>query len=181
MKKTMSILVLICLSNFLLTGCVANTVKEIPLVNKFDANQATKLLKPGRNTIEVNGFLRQAGGGVVTCAGAKTSLTPATAMARERIGHLYGSDQGGFNSSTKYRFTNTDPAYDSLQKTAICNSEGKVVFKNVADGDFYVVTMVVWTVPVNAYYSSAEGGALSQLVSVRGGETKSIILTNSLK
>jgi len=63
---------------------------EVSLQSSFDANAAQELLRKGNNTIRGNALVRQAGGGVVTCAGAEVLLIPATAHATERMLAEYG-------------------------------------------------------------------------------------------
>ena len=154
-------------------ACVPQ-VSTVPLQQPFDKAQADRLLRPGNNTIKVNAFLRQAGGGVVTCAGEEVGLVPATEMAKERITALYGSVNGGYRDihAGNIKFENADPAYIVTQKTALCSSDGRVIFEKVTNGDFYIVTRVIWMVQV------AQGGTLAKLISVKGGETKDVVLSN---
>lgn len=161
---------------FIITGCIPLPQQQIIIVDTpFEKELAQKLLQPGKNTIKVNAFMRQRGGGVVTCAGFPVHLIPATQLARDRISAIYGTLEGGFapfplSFPTSRDFFN----YDKLIIKKHCNSDGNVVFENVADGQFYVTSMVKWQVQ----QFGSEGGAVSKLIRVSGGQTLEVILSN---
>jgi hypothetical protein len=159
-----------------LVGCAAPSVLAPPILNlraTFDAAEATRLIGDGGNTIRGNAFMRQRGGGVVTCAGQTVSLVPATAYAKERIFALYDSLERGVNASRKnYTFVPDSPEYVSLVRSTKCDSQGNFLFERVADGEFYVQVLVHWQVGYNM-----EGGNMMHRVSVRGGQSSSVILS----
>jgi hypothetical protein len=85
---------------------------------------------------------------------------------------LYGGTEKGINSGAgKYQFSPDPPEYRSLTKESRCDSQGNFVFERVADGDFYINTLVAWTVG-----NSAHGGQLMQRASVKGGQTISLVI-----
>ena len=174
MKKS-AVLVLAAMAVVLagVVSCVPVS-QTVTLRQPFDKAQAERLLRPGNNTIKVNAFMRQMGGGVVTCAGQEVILIPATKMAEERMAALYGSVNGGIRpvGLGGLKFENEAPEYENKWKTAICSSDGRAIFSKVADGDFYIVTGVVWTVQY------PQGGNLSKRISVKGGETLEVVLSN---
>ena len=156
----------------ILAGCaggpLSGSVHQMRVV--FDPGEAKQLLQPGRNTIKGNAFLRQTGGGVVTCAGATVYLVPATAYAKERIAVLYGSSNfAGYDLRT--RFNPDSPEYVSLVHTTRCDSQGNFVFERVADGEFFIRTVVTWRVGYDD-----QGGSLIHRVSVDGGQTVNAIM-----
>ncbi|MDD9857135.1 MAG: hypothetical protein OXU96_03675 [Gammaproteobacteria bacterium] len=56
------------------------------------------------------------------------------------------------------------------------------MFKDIADGDFYVTLSITWEVPsqnpcLRGIIPDKEGGELMQRVTVSGGETKEIVLS----
>lgn len=156
-----------------LVGCASSPVV---VSSTFDIEAAKSALQPGSNTIKGSALIRQKGGGVVTCAGREVTLVPATAYADERMRHLYGNTTRGFNpaglSARQGNFANEPPAFRSMVRTSMCDAQGAFKFADVADGEFYVVSVVTWQ--VNDYFP--EGGALMQRVSVRGGGTEEIVL-----
>lgn len=55
---------------------------------------------------------------------------------------------------------------------AQCDAQGYFTFENVADGNFFVLSNVVWMAGAH----NPQGGALMKSVSVKGGEVKTVIL-----
>jgi hypothetical protein len=150
-----------------LTGCMATAVK---ITAPFDAAQAQTLLAPGKNTITGSALIKRQDGIAVTCAGAEVQLIPATAYATQRITAIYGNAERG-RARNRVEFDNNDPAYQSLIRKTTCNAQGFFTFREVADGEFFILTSVVWTVGYNT-----QGGHLMQRVRVTGGQTQEVVL-----
>lgn len=162
---------------FMGVGCGPKTVR---LTKSFDLTQAERLMCPGRNTIIVKAFLNKPGGGIVDCYGHPVRLIPATEMARERMKGYFGTDEGGFvplGSFAATKFTNADPAYCRHQKEQTCGVNSGVVFKNVADGEFYILSAVLWRLD---YDSDDDEGYLLTKVSVSGGETLTVTQSHDI-
>jgi len=140
----------------------------------FDAAQAQRLLESGPNTIKGNAFFTQRGGGVVTCAGRSVHLVPGTDYAKARISAIYGPGDTGKNLATNPapEFRPNPPEYWTLVKSTKCDAQGRFEFERVADGDFYVQTVVVWQVA-----NAVQGGSLIHRVSVKNGVTASVVLS----
>lgn len=173
MKRMITLLVtILCLG-----GCQMYAPEQI-MKNEFNADQAKNLIKSGNNKIIGNAFFRQAGGGVVTCAGNTVTLIPATAYAEERMSYLYNDKEKGVNPIygargellRKYKFIPDSADYHNLIKETVCDSSGIFKFNNIADGSFFITVAVDWQVQ----YSN--GGILMQKVTVRNGETKEVIM-----
>lgn len=172
--KNVNIISLLFVS-LIVASCIPKlVVPEINIGSMFDRYKAMKLLEDGSNTIKGSALIRQRGGGVVTCAGNSVFLIPETPYARERMTVLYGNTVRGYRDSSYRRisFKPDIPEYHELWKTTVCDVQGYFKFENVADGNFFVVTSIVWEVD----YSN-QGGHLMYYVSVSGGETKEIVLT----
>jgi hypothetical protein len=161
---------------FTLSGCIPLQQRVGPNIDTpLEIELAQQLLKPGKNTIIVNSFMRQRGGGVVTCAGFTVNLIPATQLARDRMTAIYGSPTGGIARFPIILPISKDiDNYERLSIDKQCNSDGKVVFENVADGQFYITSLIKWQIE----QFSVEGGAISKLIQVSGGQTLEVILTN---
>jgi hypothetical protein len=156
---------------FCITGCVQPQAPiTVTLNSTFNEEEAKSLLKDGTNTIQGNAFMRQQGGGVVTCAGNEVFLTPDTDYSKERMVAIYGSSEIGL-SQRPIQFIPDIKAYKDLVKKTQCNSQGNFKFEKVADGTFYVVTSVLWQVA-----NSPQGGNLMKKVSVKNGEIQDIII-----
>jgi hypothetical protein len=158
-----------------LGGCATQGSSDygpIKLQSGFDLNQARSLLVQGNNAIKGNAFMRQNGGGVVTCAGSAVFLIPATAYATERIEYIYGSivRATGPRASVK-SFEPDYPEYVTLTRKTVCDSQGNFAFENVADGSFFVSTSVGWSIG-----QLPQGGSLMHAVTTKGGQTVSLVL-----
>lgn len=133
----------------------------------FDKDQAASQVRDGVGTVQGSAFMRQRGGGVVTCAGATVHLIPATQYARERFTRLYSVEgPSASNRGPKVDFEPDPPEYYSLTRSAKCDAQGRFEFTEVAQGAFYLQTQVVWSV-----MNSREGGNLMALIEVKGAKT----------
>lgn len=166
---------------FLIAGCALPPAQpKIRLLTTFDKVQAEKLLMDGPNTIKGSSLMRQVNGGVVTCAGESVQLLPATTYAAERVRHIYGSDTAGIRlasvaQSNPEPFETTDPDFESRFKNTTCDAQGYFKFERVADGEFFVLSGIVWK--ANPRSVIFEGGFMMRRIKVQGGETKELVLT----
>jgi len=155
-----------------LIGCAVPTQRTVTITAPWDEAAADKLLQPGANTIKGNGFMRQRGGGVVTCAGEDARLIPGTAYAAERIRVLYGSTESGHNSGHRSPAFDPSPTtYTTKIRTTRCDSQGNFTFEGVADGSFFVQVSVRWMAG-----DSPQGGNLMHRVQLTGGKSVSVVL-----
>lgn len=154
-----------------LAGCMGRTIETtVP----FNPDEVAYINRSGAAEIEGQAFFRQRGGGVVTCAGEEVLLIPAGEYATQRMSQIYGNVQGGSISAMQGASQeNADPRYLSMVRKSVCDAEGDFEFKNVANGDYYVATKVLWTVGDSFI---PEGGALTQRVSIRGGRSTRALL-----
>lgn len=153
-----------------LAGCAAPpTVVQL---GPFDAAAAQRQLAPGTNAIRGSAFLRQLGGGVVTCAGAVVSLVPATTYAQRMYQALYGTDLGpAQHTGGAFNVTPKSDEFGQLVKKTQCDAQGNFAFERVADGDFFVETTVSWVVG-----GVTNGGPIMRRVAVSGGATTSVVV-----
>lgn len=155
------------------SGCMGRPIETtVP----FNAQEVAYINQSGAADVEGQAFLRQQGGGVVTCAGETAFLIPAGQYATQRMTQIYGNLQGGKVAvSQGSSGENLDPNYEKMMRKATCDAEGDFTFNNVANGDYYVATAVTWTVG-NAFVP--EGGLLAQRISVRGGRSTRVLLSS---
>ena len=132
---------------------------------KFDYAQHKPHTQPGNNGIKGQGFMRQQGGGVVTCAGSAVYLLPKTSFFGEAI-DLFRSGK------TPQLTTAIDPAYKSVLKESQCDAQGNFSFAQLPDGAWFILTEVRWMVGY-----ALQGGTLMRQVSVANGETIQVLLT----
>jgi len=173
MKKSFVILNLITIG-LLYVGCAQRPV--VNMTTTFDLVQTRQLNeKEGNNTILGNSFLRQNGGGVVTCAGSTVYLIPKTPYSSEIMSSIYGNTENGYDPvySIGVSIPNIPAEYSILMKKSICDSQGNFIFNNIGDGEYFINTKVTWVVG-----QAIQGGDLIQKIKVLHGETKKVILTN---
>ncbi len=156
-------------------GMTPTAPAPIQLGIAFDSAMASALLADGVNMVKGSAFMRQQGGGVVTCAGSDVYLVPATPYAKRRITYLYGTEGPSGSSSRRgdIRFEPDAPNYVTLVKRTKCDAQGSFAFDRVADGEFYVQTRVTWQVA-----NRLQGGNLMHFVKVQGGQVISVVLSS---
>jgi hypothetical protein len=154
-------------------GCVPMpTQRAVSISSEFDREQARRLMATGPNTVKGSALIRQNGGGVVTCAGGEVNLVPGTAYAEERVAAVYSSNQRGYTPTFMApKLPDEASEYSLLMGRTRCDAQGNFKFENVADGLFYVVTMVTWNVG-----NSSQGGYLMERVRVDNGQTVEVVL-----
>jgi len=144
---------------------VQKEIKAALINTKFDNDVHKPYMQKGNNTIKGQGFLRQQGGGVVTCAGNDTLLMPATPYFREMLSIMRDG---------KKPIGNVDPAYKTMLKQTKADAQGNFTFSDLPDGNWFVLAEVIWTVGYQK-----QGGGLVQEVRVSNGETKQVLLTQN--
>lgn len=157
-----------------LAGCVASTPKKaVNLQTVFNAEEVAWFQTKGTSAIAGNALLQTQGGIPRTCAGREVTLFPASAYAKERMQAWYGSITQGFRGAYSEQIEmETNPEYASIQRTAVCDSQGNFEFKELPAGDYFVTTLVAWQVNY-----SWQGGMLMQGFKLREGERKKIVMT----
>lgn len=149
----------------ILSGCMVP--QSIQINAPFNEEQARKQLEKGNSSITGEAFLKKRDGGVVTCAGELVRLIPATDYAKERLAHIYGSYEQSYRSFMipAYQFEPNINSYDELQKVTRCNSLGHFEFNNIKNGEYFVITRVIWGPIGNSVYP--EGGTIQYKIQVK--------------
>jgi len=155
---------LLCVA--VLAACAqTRTVK--PINAKFDPAEYAPYQTSGPGTVVGQGFMRQQGGGVVTCAGSDVLLFPATAFTREIV-QIFVS--GGEPDRSGLAGVSAEGA---MRKT-MCDAQGNFRFADLPAKQWIVMTEVKWSVGYEA-----QGGAIGREIAVLPeGETK-ILLTDA--
>lgn len=162
----------------LVSGCVAPSPQRasapLRISAVFDAAAARDAIKDGPHTISGSAFMRQRGGGVVTCAGYEVSLIPVNAYAETRISYLYAERNAGFRpvSADRLAFDPDPPEYQELRRQTKCDQRGEFRFEAVADGEYFVIAVVIWEAG-----KSAQGGTLFTRVKVQGRSPSPLMLS----
>lgn len=155
-------------------GCASRPI--VNLTTKFDPILTKDINdRVGKNTILGNSFLRQNGGGIVTCAGNTVYLIPKTPYSTEIVSNIYGNSENGYDSfySIGVSIPNIPSQYSLLMKKSVCDSQGNFVFDNIGDGEYFLDTKITWIVG-----NQVQGGSLMQKVKVSQNESKKVILAH---
>lgn len=155
----------------LLSTCIAGCAERPPVQMKtrFVGSEHDQYMQQGSAEIVGQGFLRQKGGGVVTCAGSKVLMFPATPFFQEIFDNMIAGRRVDFKGVGK-----VDPAYQSIVKQAQCDAQGNFMFSQLPSGSWFVLTEVKWF--VGTY---PEGGSLMRKVSLNNGQRGQLVLSNS--
>lgn len=154
-----------------LAGCATSSFE---VVTPFDVNEVAYINERGSATVTGQAFLRQRGGGVVTCAGTEVVLIPAGKYAIEWAYKSFGSTAGGYmDILTLKQFQNADPRFKSYSRTTICDAEGDFEFRGVANGSYYVKSTVSWYAGRYVY----EGGTILKRIWISGGHSQRVLLS----
>lgn len=139
----------------------------LPLFESFNIAD----YKIGSNTVRGQAFLRQKGGGIVTCAGESIHMQPSNEAYNEQfIDNLLTTEE------------------KALSKEAICDAQGNFEFNKVPSGKWIIKVNVSWnvfsvkSVPLpsgNFYYTddNKQGGILTKEVIVKEGEENKFIIS----
>lgn len=149
-----------------LGGCAVPVPPKVPISSTFVEAEHDQYLVDGPNTVSGQGFMRQRGGGTVTCAGSTAALFPSTPYFREAttlVARGQIPDLGG--GLGKYS--------GAVRKTR-CDAQGNFVITHVPAGRWIVMTEVKWEVA-----RSRQGGMLSREIQVVDGKPESLLLTDS--
>ena len=160
----------------LLTGCAAPPPPPT-IQSTFDPREAEFARQPGNGVITGQAFLRQQGGGVVTCAGSQVALAPVTTYSQERTNIIYRNNIRGFRSASQdaifpLRLPDPPPAFTENMRFSTCDAQGKFRFDAVPQGQYFLATRVTWQVG-----SVPQGGNLMQRVTVAPSQSQDVILT----
>lgn len=148
-------------SALFLAGCGLVPPSE-PIDFPINAAEMAGYDKPGTGSVKGEGFLKQRGGGVVTCAGNDVIITPATSYWIQRLQAVRGGQPVR---------PPTNPAALSVRKASKCNSRGEFEFSGLAAGKWLAVTTVLWEAG-----NAMQGGVVGSFVDVAEGQQASVIL-----
>jgi hypothetical protein len=135
----------------------------------FDPKAAAFIHKEGKAKIEGHAFVRRPDNAVENAVGQTVRLVPVTPYSEARFAQFYGGKR--FLPAWQIPKIEADPEYASYTRTTTSESNGRFRFENVAPGKYYIATQIMWRPKGNLFQ---EGGALWDMVTVTGKETKPI-------
>lgn len=128
---------------------------------KFDYSEHEPYAKPGENGISGQAFLRQQGDSVVTCAGSRVLLLPATSYFREMFWHIIAGSEPE-PPERPY------PSLKSMIRKTQCDAQGNFSFPEIPDGTWFILTQV----------NARNGGVLITEVTLSDRRTTPVLLTD---
>lgn len=148
----------------LLTGGCAQQRTPYTMVSTFDEADYLPYTRSGDSSLAGQAFLRQKGGGVVTCAGSTVILFPATAYTREAIFAMARGSQPINTHQTEGRLT-------GAKRESRCDAQGKFAFSGLPSGlSWFVATEVKWQVGY-----AVQGGALGREMVIGPGANEVLL------
>jgi hypothetical protein len=135
----------------------------------FDPKTAAFIHKEGKAKIEGHAFIRRPDNAVENAVGQTVRLIPVTPYSEARFAQFYGGKR--FLPAWQVPKIEADPEYASYTRTTTSESNGHFTFESVAPGKYYVATQIMWR-PKGSLFQ--EGGALWDMITVTGKETKPI-------
>ena len=121
---------------------------------KFDYSEHEPYAKPGENGISGQAFLTRQGENVVTCAGNRVLLLPATSYFREMFWHMIVAGSEPKPPETRY------PSLKSMIRRTECDAQGNFSFSAIPDGTWFILTQV----------NAKHGGVLITEMTLPNGE-----------
>lgn len=149
-----------------LCGCQPTRIKA-----DFNPSEASYINRKGRGRIEGQAFLRRDYGRLVTAAGERVFLMPATRYAVERFNGMFGGDMRAYFG---HEVDAPPDAYYQYRKETKVDMSGQFVFPDLSPGRYIVATRVFWTEP-KSYLT--RGGAIYDIVEVKNDETTTAIIS----
>ena len=120
-------------------GCSAERKsgpRFVKMQTRFDYSEHEPYSKPGENGISGQAFLTQEGNTVVTCAGSRVLLLPATSYFREMFWHMIVAGSEPDPPENPY------PSLKTMIRRTQCDAQGNFSFSEIPDGTWFVLTQV---------------------------------------
>jgi hypothetical protein len=166
---------MVCVSRKLIivgvVGSVLSACQSARVEAPFDPKAAEYVLKTGTGRIDGQAFLRRDYGRLVTAAGERVFLVPATSYTMERFNRMFTGERRAYFGT---EIEDTPPDYYRYRRETKVDMTGKFGFENLAPGPYIVATRVFWTEP-KSYYT--HGGAVYDIVDVKADQTTTAIIS----
>jgi hypothetical protein len=134
----------------------------VRMQTKFDYSEHEPYAKSGENDISGRALLTQQGDGVVTCAGSRVLLLPATSYFREMFWHMIVAGSEPKPPETPY------PSLKNMIRRSECDAQGNFSFSEVPDGTWFILTQV----------NAKHGGVLITEMTLPDSGTPRVLLTD---
>jgi hypothetical protein len=114
---------------------------------EFDEGEAQSMLVAGTNSIKGSALIRKKNGSIVSCAGNKVFLIPATKYADYAMNTIYNSNENGINPFVSAKtLTNENAKFMKNTRMTKCDVQGFFNFRNIANNSsFYLKSQILWS------------------------------------
>lgn len=137
----------------------------------FDAREAAFINRKGTGRIDGQAFLRRDYGRLVTAAGERVFLVPATTYTVARFHAMFGGDMRAYWGK---EVDEPPPEYYNFRRETKADMRGRFLFENLAAGRYIVATRVFWTEPASYL---TRGGGIYDIVEVKKDETTQAVIS----
>ena len=150
-----------------LAGCAAPR-PAVPMKTLYNEAQHDPWRVDGKNTVTGQAFMRQVGGGTVSCAGTTAAIFPDTAFFREMADILGRGGKPDVSAQAR-------PSRDrSTIRNAVCDAQGNFAIEQVPAGRWLLISDVRWSAG-----RSPQGGMLMRPIEVKDGAANRFLLTDA--
>jgi hypothetical protein len=123
--------------------------------------------RDGTASLRAQAFLRQRGGGVVTCAGSEVFLMPHAEYFLELTWYLKERRRVEHDEAAK-------PVLARIVRRTQCDAQGNFSFDKLPAGKYIALTEVLWDVA-----GRRQGGTVMTAVAIGEGSAASVIISDS--
>ncbi len=157
------------------TGCSSSN-KEIRLTTDLYLYELKWFLKKGDGVIKGKVYI-DSDNGRITCKNQEVKLIPVSEYSKERMLWLYKSTEEGFRKveEGEIKFIPDRSIYYSLMKITKCDENGNFLFKDLPEGEYFIVVNVIWNSPTNGSLFRKAGGSIMKRIKLKKGEEKEVI------
>lgn len=162
---------LFCLIATLFSCSDQKTRNEAILINnEFKDEEVKWFKKDGTASIKGSAKFKSVTGDIRFGKEFRIELNPYSAYTQERLNHIYKNDDSGYvHVETGIPKFIPDPEGYHQTRKVMCNENGEFEFKNLPEGDYYVIAFMLW---------DKTGGGIMRHVKLSNNETKVIQMTN---
>lgn len=139
--------------------------KKQPMLTHYSAEDHVDFTQSGSASTSGQAFLKQAGGGIVTCAGNEVILMPDTPYFKEMISILQSNNLPDIKEKG---------AYAGVSRKQICDAQGNFYFDKLPSKKWILMTSVNWVVSYEQ-----QGDILIEYIDLTKEQSKKAILTDS--
>lgn len=158
-----SVISLSLLLIFVVAACSA--AKPYKFKSTIDEGDMQRYRQNGTATVTGSAFMRQKGGGVVTCAGSEVQLAPDVPYVREAI----DAAKKGYDLSQE----KVSPVGAGAGRKAVCDAQGNFKFSNLPGASWFLLTQVTWSAG-----DLLQGGTLIKQAQTIEGQETNVVISN---